>query len=139
MNDALSIRLPNPSFPQTCGIDVVLVLDRSNSVYNYRTTFKTAAKSFVDALTGTPSRIGVVSFRRTADSNLALTSVVDAAGATTVKNAIDAIVFESDSSEGGTNWEDGFQKARALNGDLIVFMTDGNPTTYTGSSDPGTL
>ena len=46
---------------------------------------------------------------------------------------------------GGTNWEDGFNTVDPLfprpdtKPDLILFMTDGNPTTHNGSIDLGTF
>ncbi|MGH9025728.1 MAG: SpaA isopeptide-forming pilin-related protein, partial [Acidimicrobiia bacterium] len=45
-----------------CGINIVLVLDRSGSVAPFASDYIAAANAFVDALVGTPSQIAVVSF-----------------------------------------------------------------------------
>ena len=52
----------NASFPSVCGINILLVLDRSGSIGPYRTTYRDAAKAFVDSLDGTPTQIGILSF-----------------------------------------------------------------------------
>lgn len=53
----------NPTFPAQCGIDVALVLDLSGSVAADLPQLKQAANRFVDALTGTPSNMGLFTFR----------------------------------------------------------------------------
>ncbi len=132
---------PNPPFPEDCGIDVAVVLDTSNSIFNDSPAnpgiMKDAAKAFVDALAGTPSRVGIYSFQTNATLELGLTSVQTAAGADQVKAAVDGVVFGESSPTGGTNWEDGFLVASGQGADLVAFATDGNPTTHNGDGDPG--
>ncbi|WP_020522332.1 VWA domain-containing protein [Catelliglobosispora koreensis] len=117
----------NPALPGDCGLNIALLMDVSGSITPFLGTVKTAANGFVDALTGTPSMIALYSFATNAAANLGPTAVSDAAGATTVKNAINAL-----SSGGGTNWDAGlFQIAAApTTFDAVVFLTDGNPTFY---------
>lgn len=136
---------PNPPFPEACGINVALVMDTSNSIARdvpqNEFLMKNAAIAMVNALTGTPSQVGVVSFRTLATLELGLTSIVNQSGADSVNSAIAGIDFtpiDIGPNPGGTNWEGALLAARGLGElDLIVFMTDGNPTTHDGSSDPG--
>ncbi len=147
---------PNPTLANTCGLNIALVFDRSGSVSPFETQFKNAAKAFVDALQGTPSTIGLTGFAGITEPfgngigevRAPMTSVATVAGAISVKAAIDAIPFGGLGDAGGTNWEDGFKvvggtdeppSSGGLAGpiDVILFMTDGNPTTYDGSGDIG--
>lgn len=126
-----------PSLPTTCGLDIAIVLDLSNSLTNSDVaSSKTAAKGFVSALEGTPSSVGLYTFATFANpqNSLGITSVATAEGATTVRNKIDAVARVA-TSEGGTNWDKGFAQVPTGTYDLIVFVTDGNPTAY---GTPGT-
>lgn len=115
--------LPNPAFPERCGLDVVIVIDESGSIDNTEIKLvRQAASQFIDALSGTPSRIGVVVFNIQAQILLPLTSVLDSVGTNAAKSALD---FPRQGR--GTNWEAAFDTARTLNGDLVIFITDGNP------------
>lgn len=131
----------NPPFPEVCGIDVGIALDTSNSIINDSPAnpgiMKDAAKAFVDALTGTPSRVSVYSFQTNASLELGLTEVGTAAGADAVKAAIDSVVFGDGSPTGGTNWQAGFEVTQGQGLDALAFATDGNPTTHNGDGDAG--
>lgn len=81
----------DPDMPRSCGIDAALLLDLSASVGSDLPFLKSAANTFVNSLTGTPSRIAVFSFSGESPStgtenHPALTSVATSAGADTVKN-----------------------------------------------------
>ena len=138
---------PNPPLSSTCGLNIALVFDRSGSVSPFETQFKNAAKAFVDALQGTPSTIGLTGFAGISEVGgngigqvrAPMTEIATVAGANTVKAAIDAIPFGGLGNAGGTNWEDGFKVIGGLAPpiDVILFMTDGNPTTHDGSLDLG--
>ena len=52
----------NAVFPNTCGLNILLVLDRSGSIGGSETSYANAAKAFVNSLNGTPSQIGIMSF-----------------------------------------------------------------------------
>ncbi|MFN8103430.1 MAG: SpaA isopeptide-forming pilin-related protein [Acidimicrobiia bacterium] len=152
----------NPPWPNTCGIDVAMVIDRSNSIANggsqYPTNMKNAAIGVVNALSGTPSRIGVWSFGSTVYNQTnpidgsagnatkfpyrTYTSVSSGTGVTDLTNTINSIPFQTSSNDGGTNWEDGFEVVAAPADPaktVILYLTDGNPTlpTLPGNSTEG--
>lgn len=123
----------NPPLPDQCGLDVALILDLSGSVGGNLPDLKGAADTFVDALTGTPSRMSLFSFA----------ALSPAAGATAnypehrpVSTTADATAFKSLYAGwtvgGGTNWDRGIaapaEASQAY--DLAVIITDGNPTYY---------
>ena len=126
----------NPLLGDACGLDIMLVLDRSGSIdATEMAQMNTAAKQFVDAfLPATPTMMGVVNFDFGGVLDQALTN-----NTTAIKTAID-----SPSLGGGlTNWEDAILKAKAelegsndradaTNPDLLVMFSDGDPTTSNG-------
>ncbi len=130
------IPVSNPKLNDACGLDIMLVMDRSGSIDpTEMAQMNTAAKSFVDAfLPSTPTMMGVVNFDATAVLDQALTSNV-----TDIKAKID-----SPSLGGGlTNWEAAILAAKAeLEGsndradathpDLLIMFSDGDPTTSDG-------
>ncbi len=125
----------NPSLDAACGLDVAIVHDLSGSVGPSLGALKNASTSFVDALTGTPSRIAALTFSDVSpragasNANLQLTSVSTAASAQTVTNRINGYT-----TGGGTNWDRGlYQAATTGPYDVVLMITDGNPTLY---SDP---
>lgn len=131
---ALAARLKNPQLPETCGLSVAIVLDLSNSLSNsHVVASKDAAKGVVESLRGTPSSIGVYTFAtfgpdrtNTATPN---TSVSTAAGAETVKKAISNISRVPE-NVGGTNWDAALRQIPQGQYDIVLFVTDGNPTAY---------
>ena len=143
---AVPATAPNPTLNGSCGLNVALVIDTSNSVTDpvfppflgspdNPPAIKAAANAFVDALTGTPTEIGVYSFRSEATHELGATDVRDDSGANTVKSAINAIDFYNPNVDGGTNWEAGFTAAASQGADLVAFITDGQPTVHTNNND----
>lgn len=128
----------NPAFPQQCGLSVALIVDLSGSVSPYVSQLRTAAKGFVDALTGTPSEVALYTFANVAPAptgaNLTTTAVSTPAGATTVKNRIDTYT-----AGGTTNWDRGIFQAvgSPTMYDVAIVLTDGNPTVYAGAEGPG--
>ena len=128
----------NPVFTDKCGIRVAMIVDLSGSVSPYITQLRTAAKGFVDALTGTPSSMALFTFGSGAPAsggaNLGVTGIATPAGATTVKNRIDTYT-----ASGGTNWDRGIYQAAASAAqfDVAIVLTDGNPTLYAGGEGPG--
>ena len=121
----------NPPLPDICGLNIALLFDESNSINDTEWgQMKDAAKSFVDALTGTPSRVALFSFASSAPAGTTrpLASVRSVADATTLKNTISAMSQQG----GGTNWDAGlYQIAQSSeNYDAVLFLTDGNPTFY---------
>jgi uncharacterized repeat protein (TIGR01451 family) len=151
----------NAAFPGSCGINILLVLDRSGSIEPFKSTYRDAAKAFVSALDATPTQIGILSFSagssgvnsyQDGSGSSSLThSPLDlgAAGSATALNATIDSVYASPG--GGTNWDRALQKAsqakrfapdaatgQTANPDVVVFITDGNPTARsTDGSDSG--
>ena len=122
----------NPQIPNSCGIDIALIIDSSGSIDGTELgQMKTAFKGFVDAfLPNTPSQFAVVEFDDTAALTQDYTNDI-----TSIKGAID-----SASSGGSTNWEDALEEAhaqfdnRANKPDIFIFASDGNPNRYGDSS-----
>lgn len=127
----------NPDLPDSCGLDVALVLDLSASVGSALPALKAAADGFTDALAGTPSRMALFSFDRgspnTGTANHpGLMPVSTQAGADTFKD-----LYADWTLGSGTNWDQGlYAAARAEpHYDAVVVLTDGNPTYW---NDPRT-
>ncbi|MFX0593182.1 prealbumin-like fold domain-containing protein [Melissospora conviva] len=125
----------NPDLPESCGLNIALLIDVSGSIEPFLDTVKDAANTFVDALTGTPSQIALFSFSDTGSQILTSTPVSTPAGAAIVTDAVDALT-----ADGTTNWDDGLWQVAAAVADFdaVVMLTDGNPTVSgpTGSG-PG--
>ena len=117
----------NPVLPQTCGIDIVLVMDTSGSIDGTELTqMKNAYNGFIDALLpGTPTQMAIVDFDTAGFVAQGFT-----ASAASLHTAVNAAV-----ADGLTNWEDGLRDARGLfpnradKPDLIIFASDGDPNT----------
>lgn len=136
---ALAARLANPQLPTTCGLSIAIVLDLSNSLLTSDVqASKTAAKAVVTSLRGTPSSVGVYTFATFAPdrTNTATpkTSVSTTTGADLVNNRIDQINRVPE-SVGGTNWDAALRQIPQGQYDIVLFVTDGNPTAY---GTPGT-
>ena len=126
--------VPNPPLAETCGLDIVLVMDESASIDG--TEFgqmQTAFMGFVNALLPyTPTELALVDFGTLAHLRQNFTD-----DASAINDKID------DPKLGGTqytNWEQALIMAHNLfpnrdKPDLIIFASDGNPTAYgSGSS-----
>ena len=119
---------PNPALSQACGLDIALVLDNSTSISSTEMiAMKNAMTAFVNALDGTPTEFSVSRF---ATSGAVLQTFTDDTAA--VNAAINSVPVGG----GFTNWEDGLDKAQStlsnrVNPDLVVFASDGDPTTST--------
>jgi uncharacterized repeat protein (TIGR01451 family) len=114
-----------------CGINIALVVDRSQSTSSFNAQYKNAAKTFVNSLVGTPSQIGLVTFNTTASlqSGYKNVSVND--------NGLDSLIDGLPSPSGFTNWQDALEVTQASFTspvpDLVLFITDGEPTRHNGS------
>ena len=126
--------VPNPPLPEggACGLDIVLVLDSSDSLNRAETQeVRDAASAFVTSLSSTPSKFSVVDFDTEIVSSLPFTDDISA-----VVSAINSIGH--DSSTELTNWHAALTQAQLniLVGDdpdlfnLVIIITDGDPTTY---------
>ncbi len=115
-----------------CGLNISLVLDRSGSITPNRTVYAEAAKSFVNTLALTPSQMKIFSFAAdaTADQGT-FVSLSTQAGVDSLNATIDAVYGRT---AGGTNWDAGLQLAIGSGSNLVVFITDGNPTARGGDT-----
>ncbi len=123
----------NPTLATSCGLDIALVIDNSNSIGNSEMNqIKTAMTGFTNALNGTPTQFSVTRFGTSASVIRTFTSNVSS-----VNTAINGI----STGGGGTNWEDGLIKAsstfdpRADKPNLVIFASDGNPTYHNGGGN----
>jgi hypothetical protein len=131
------VPIPNPDLDAACGIDILVILDRSTSIANAGATndVKTAFRAFTAALKNTGSRMAVADF-----SSVARLPLPGAASRqyTTVTDATIASTFEpyinGFTPNGRTHWEDGFRVGRFFLPrptqdipHLTLFITDGNP------------
>jgi uncharacterized repeat protein (TIGR01451 family)/LPXTG-motif cell wall-anchored protein len=129
----------NPDLASACGLDVTLVLDDSGSISTTEADqARAAADLFASALVGTPSSLKVVTFATRA------TGIAAGGGSTSNLNNIvfrDPASYTAPTSgdgDGGTNWDDALEVVRRSNGgpgDLVVFVTDGDPT-YRNEDEP---
>jgi len=121
----LPIPIANPNLSESCGLDMVLILDVSGSINSVKLIqMKNAFTDFVDAfLPNTPTEIALVKFHENASLIHDYSDDV-----TSLKNTINLA-----SGGGWTNWQQGLIKAhnefnnRVDKPDLYVFASDGSP------------
>ena len=124
----------NPDLGQACGMDVVLLLDESNSMAPAAAQVRTAADGMLDAFQDTNSRVAVIKFTKTATVTAPLTFDTVSTNNSGVLGA--AVASYAPTAIGGqTNWDDAFTKANALFDGravpkLIILVGDGQPNIY---------
>lgn len=127
----------NVSRDPACGVDVALLFDLSGSLAGQLPQIKEAGSAMVTALEGTNSTVGVYTFASnapaSAGSTLAQTQVSTAAGA----DAVRAHIASFSTPTGATNWDRGLSQIPNLTYDVVLVITDGNPTFYGGEEGPG--
>ena len=98
---------------------------------------RSAATAVVNGLEGTGAELAIIEFGDVATTFVGYTQVTSPT--TTFDNYITSYPNAESDIDGGftyTNWDDGLSKANDLNdgadgpADLIIFVTDGNPTAY---------
>ncbi len=132
----------NPPMPQRCGLNIALVFDLSNSVgENGLENTKISGKRLINALSDTPTTIGIFNFGTEApvantkdEPRLDLTNRRDVQTAlSTIQNFDYGNHSSSDeyTDSGGTNWEGALRNVRkaGVHYDVVYFVTDGVPTT----------
>ena len=129
----------NPPLPTTCGtgLKVLLLLDTSGSTSGYNDAYRTAAKTFVSTLGGTPTTLKISTFASSSSPGSTVYDLSGAAGQTAANSRIDAIYPNNTSGSGSTNWDAAMQDAASAGVDVIVFVTDGNPTVNQGDLSTG--
>ena len=156
----------NPPVAEECGIPVTLVLDASGSINSSHAveTVRNAASVFLTALADTGSTARVIDFgsvaRQTAPAALVTTSSLAPGGvhANALKayyNPIpplqsgvrahawngrvpvtSAANYSNSTSTQYTNWDQSLDQAGRQHSDLVVYVTDGDPTAV-DSDQPG--
>ena len=152
----------NPPIVEQCGLDITLVLDASGSIQssNAVNNVRDAAKAFLDALSNTGSTARVTQFA-TLSEQLAPSTVVDDNSLGTggvLRNALtnyynprpqrpsnvnfintSGQVNNNESNDQYTNWDGSLNQAAETKPDLVVYVTDGDPTAYDldRAGDPG--
>ena len=134
---------PNPDLPPRCGIDVVLVLDKSGSIASsgQTETVRKATRAFLAALAGTGAKVAIVDFSSSAANPVPYTTVT----AASIANTFEPYLKNQYNPSGYTNWQAAFKEVETVNAngpesDLTVFITDGDPTARdeeNGTSETG--
>jgi uncharacterized repeat protein (TIGR01451 family) len=134
---------PNENLALRCGIDVMLVLDESGSIDRFGATdaVKGATEAFLAALVGTGSRVAITEFSSNARPGVGYTTVT---APTLAAGGVFRNYIDSFNPSGWTNWQDAFSFVRQENAeqggiraDLVVFVTDGDPTARRTSGTVG--
>ena len=129
--DTVFFRRPNPTLVQTCGLDVVVVIDNSGSIdAGELSAAQAAVNGIVTALMPeTPTQMALVSF------NLSATVVQPfTASESTMTGAVSGVL----TSGNFTNWDDGLGEGRPLFpnragiSDLLIEVSDGHPNRRGG-------
>lgn len=148
----------NPDLEAACGLDVVLVLDESGSIWNpgggnpsIANKVRDGAQAFVSALADTGSNVAVIEFNSLARTPIPYTEVTSGGGGTLATVFSPYLYNDPNQSENSnfydpedyrtnrnfyTNWEAAFRQVQTLQPGpkgtmpLVVFFTDGNPTAY---------
>ena len=139
LNNALSVTTPatNPNLAERCGINLMLVLDESGSIGSTSgatAAVRTATKAFLGALSGTGSQVSIIDFSTSAARPIGYTTVTPESIAQTFNPYIDNTnPATATTPAAGRTGRPRSMKVGEANGegtkaDLVVFMTDGDPT-----------
>lgn len=149
---------PNPNLPISCPYDFIFVLDESGSIVgsggggatDISATLRTAAKDLIGALNNTGTRVAIVEFSsNAARGNVGGTTAYQVVDNTYIANfnsymgpdangTSNANNYDPEDGGGTTNWEAALNLVNTINtndgiADLVIFLTDGNPTAYTNA------
>jgi len=136
----------NPTFDLNCGLNIILVLDESNSIsHNEEEAVRQSVRSLLDKLKEADSHLAIVEFGTRAvaeqlDCSISGSPNFLSINTTNIEGCINTYL-EQDYGDpapysGGTNWDDAFLKVldviehNTIQPDLVLFVTDGNPTFY---------
>lgn len=134
------VSLDNNRYMPTCnvGTRVALVVDLSTSMVNPTDAglvgAKAAATAFTNAFVNKGVTLGIYTFGTNANGSLLTPSTVTSAN---VGNFTSAINGMSVPSTQYTNWDRGLEQVADSDYDMVVVLTDGNPTRYRSGSGNG--
>ena len=144
---------PNPTLSPSCDSRVVLVLDESYSIQQTSgaaTGVRNGARAFMNGLVGSGAQVAVIEFNSQARTVSLGPTAYNAVTSTFVSGSFERYISGSGPGEtyspGSysspnyyTNWDDAFVKAQALapKPQLVVFLTDGDPTARNITTSPG--
>ena len=115
MKNALRVTKPgpNPDLPPRCGIDVVLVLDKSGSIASsgQTETVRKATRAFLAALAGTGAKVAIVDFSSSAANPVPYTTVT----AASIANTFEPYLKNQYNPSGYTNWQAAFKEVETVN------------------------
>jgi len=126
----------NPTIQTTCraGLNVLMVIDTSGSTYGFGMDYQNAANAFITQLAGTHTSLKIASFADTSIPGTTPYDLATAAGQSDAQSFV-ATVANATSGSGLTNWDAALQDAATSNVDVVVFITDGNPTKHQVGTD----
>ena len=118
---------------------MILVLDESGSIGTTKPPateqVRNAARAFLTPLAGTGSKVAVVEFSTAAHLGVAYQTVT----AETIASKFEPYLKNEYDPSGWTNWKDALLLSKKTSdgqpkADLVVFVTDGDPTAYNEGS-----
>jgi len=132
--DTIFYRKPNVTLTQTCGLDVVIVMDHSGSIDATELSNEQAAiNAIVTALMPeTPTEMALVTF----DTSATLVQPFTASEST-MTSAVSGVTTTGNF----TNWDDAIRDGRVLfpnrsgKSDLLIVVSDGHPNRRGGHTD----
>ncbi|AXX32189.1 VWA domain-containing protein [Actinosynnema pretiosum subsp. pretiosum] len=125
---------PNPQWPAECPLSIGLLIDESSSMQGRFDDVREATRNVVDSLRDKPSKVTIIEFGTTAQTFRAGVDASDADARGRLKEDVD-LLRAGEEVGGATNWDAGLSVAEAHGLDLVVLITDGQPTVY---GDPAT-
>lgn len=130
---------PNPPWQQQCPQRIALVVDLSESMEPNLDAVKQSARDLIDALRGAPNEVAVVTVGTNAVVAAPATNVSADDERQRVKEEVDDLDLLR-GNLGATNWDAALTTVRDLQPDVVVLLTDGQPTAHgqpaSGGSGP---
>ncbi|MFF5624270.1 VWA domain-containing protein [Microbacterium sp. LWH10-1.2] len=136
----------NPPMVESCGLDVAVVMDLSSSIGAQLPAAKGALDTLINSLGGTPSNVALFNFNTNSPALTAGGTLSNYPTLMPVRTAAEAAVVKAIYAGwqifGSTNWDQALAEVAAASPryDVVVFITDGNPTIHSDGewTDTGT-
>lgn len=121
--------VPNPPWPASCPLRLGLLVDQSSSMAPRFDDVRDAARNVVDSLRDRQSEVSIIGFGTSANVVSRAVDVSDDDARHELKDQVETLdALDGDSS--ATNWEAALAKARALELDVVILVTDGIPNVH---------